>query len=429
MVGGLSNSFNGLVIAADNDKRSFAIGDVPALYAIGIAALYLRMVLESTVIFDVDELLSDAIMAISIILLLLHCLINLDKYGKNAFGIVVILAYLAYNYVRTGETLAFVSALILVSSSTAGKPRQLVTCWVLATSILLLTLSCLYVLTLMLSPASITLMTRFIDGYRLVYRHAIFFGHPNMTAATFMMLSSAILYLRMGRIGLFDIVRSVFLAVAIYVVTNSRTSAYLQIASPFIFFLQQSTGILCKKWARRCLAALPPVMFAIVYLVSGPLYRDSIGLALSTRVWLWHSCYANQGITFLGQRFQQAYTLTVEGWYGSATTLDNFYAFGLYVAGIIWSLLFCLVIYRATQFEDGQASAALPIIILSLAFGLTEVHVLDFVCTPSLLVLSPVVLPNSGRHSQHVRWRMPVRSMQIEGFRDGYKIDGYGNDR
>lgn len=134
-------------------------------------------------------------------------------------------------------------------------------------------------------------------------------------------------------------------------------------------------------------------LFFIVYLLAGPLYSDSLGQALTGRVSLWHYCLENQGVTLFGQFFVPTKSIGTNGWTFYYTTLDCAYASGLLVLGLCFSAFFCSCVYRRVKKNDPQLASELPLILVMLLFGFTEVHVFSIVICAPLLLLSGGILP------------------------------------
>ncbi|MBR3258925.1 MAG: hypothetical protein IKF96_08060 [Eggerthellaceae bacterium] len=382
--------------------------ETQGLFVLGFALLYFKFFFQQTTFFEIDGFLDSALLLFGALFLLLHCAMHIREYGHSIFLLLVAFALTALVYVRTGETAPFVFTLVVASSATAGDLKRILKTWLIVTSILMALLCIMYSLLLAFDPGSLDFFYRKEHGAITATRYAFFFVHPNMPAAISLMIVCAALYLKRARIGIADVLLALLFAVLVYFLTRSRTSGALLLAAPFLFYLQQHTSVFNRKWVRALCAVLAPLLFIGIYLVSGPLYSDGIGSALNGRVWLWHACYQNQGLTLFGQHFVPATAVTVHGWNGVATTLDSFYANGLFVFGIAFSLLFCWAVARAFLKWDDGMGRAIPFLLVILAFGITEGHILNLVVCPLALLLGASVLPEreKGSKTEH---RQPLQ--------------------
>lgn len=138
---------------------------------------------------------------------------------------------------------------------------------------------------------------------------------------------------------------------------------------------------------------LPIVLFALVYVVAGPLYSDSLGSLFTGRISLWHYCLENQGLTLFGQRFVATQVTDETGYVYFFNTLDSAYAAGLLMFGLCFSAFFCWCVHSCMKRKDSSLASELPLTLAMLAFGFTEVHMFDPVICVALLFLSKGILP------------------------------------
>ena len=109
--------------------------------------------------------------------------------------------------------------------------------------------------------------------------------------------------------------------------------------------------------------------------------------------YIWLIVSDANSVTFFGQFFVPTKSICANGWTFYYTTLDCAYASGLLVLGLCFSAFFCSCVYRRVKKNDSQLASELPLILVMLLFGFTEVHVFSIVICAPLLLLSGGILP------------------------------------
>lgn len=366
------------------------------LFCVGFFILYAKVFSSLTTLFVLPQQLDSVLLASGSAFLLLHCLKNLSQYRERILLLAISLAAGVYIYRVTGETAPFIFILVVVSASTAGDGKWLIGLWIKTTGALIAFLGIVYIMVMIGDPDSLDVVYRNEAGVITRTRYSFFFRHPNLVSALCMMLVCTYLYLKSGRITGVTVVGSILFSTVVFSFTNSRTSFILACLSPFLFFLQQRRGFFGSRKGRKLMFALPVVLFALTFLLSGPLYSNEIGDLLTGRVWLWHVCFDNQGISLFGQPFQAIYAMTLYGYMGTAGTLDSFYASSLFVFGLLFCTIFCSFYWSCLMSLKSPLAPEHCILFLMLLFGVTEVHMLNLVVSPGILLLGQGLIKASG---------------------------------
>lgn len=357
------------------------------LFCIGFYLLYAKVFSSLTTLFTLPQLADNTLLVSGSAFLFLHCIKNLDRYKGRVVPLTISLIVGLYVYMATGETAPFIFILVAVSASTAGDGKWLIGLWIKVTGALIAFLAVAYIIVLIGDPDSLDVVYRSDDGVIARTRYSFFFRHPNLVSALCMMLICGYLYLRSGRITGVTVVGSILLSAIVFMFTDSRTSFLLSCLAPFLFLIQQRTGFFGRRRGRRLMLALPVMLFILTLLVSGPLYSSTLGDLLTGRVWLWHVCFDNQGVSFFGQPFRSVSAVTLYGYTGTASTLDSFYASSLFVFGLLFCAVFCSFYWSCLMSLKSTLAPEYCILLVMLLFGITEVHVLNLVASPGMLLL------------------------------------------
>lgn len=373
------------------DKTS-ALLKLPVAFTIGFFFIYAKSFIGMTPLVSIPDALDKILLFIGALLLSFHIVLHIDQYGKRLIPLCLVLVACAYSYVRSGETAPITVSLVVISAATVGDIKAFVRLWFNATLFFTLFLVGVFILTAVFDPENLS-RTISLRGDGLVVRYAFSFYHPNMAAAIVMMLCGVYMYLHYSFLNARTYAGVIAIAVVMLFVTGSRTSFILTLIEVLLFYRQRKRNMLDQRWLRSLIAVLPVFIFLGVLLVSGPLYTTSLGELFTGRVTLWYRCFLNQGVSLFGQPFEATAYTTLAGWTYYYTTLDCAYASGLFVLGLAFSAFFCWCIYTRVKRADASLSAELPLIIVMLIFGITEVHVFNVVICAPLLLISGGVLP------------------------------------
>ena len=373
-------------------KMANSVLNLPASFAIGFIVLYVRSVLSVTTIVNVPDSVDGLMLLAGSIFLLFHCISNYNIYkGYHIFAIVVLcIGFLSY--LRSGETVPFVVVLTVLAAAVVDDIDNVVRLWLGCTVALMTFLMALFTIVMIIDPQSIKFVIRLSEDGVSRQRFSFFFSHPNMFGAIVLMACSAFVYLNQNRIGPIHYVFLFCTAGFVFFASGSRTSSFLIVLLVFISFLQKSKGIFDSVGVRRLVGILPIAAFAAILLVSGLLYRDSLGSLLTGRVALWHACFANQGVSLFGQVFVPSTSVGPNGWVYYYSTLDCAYAQGLYVLGVAFSLWFSWAVWKCAICETCDSGRVLPALLVMILFGITEVHIFTFsICYVLLLLGKPLL--------------------------------------
>ncbi|MDN0064729.1 hypothetical protein [Collinsella ihumii] len=386
-----------------------SILQLSATFVVGFLCIYIRSFFSMTSLLVLPELLDDGLLLLGSIFLLFHVLFHSKEYGKRIIPLLLIIIACAYAYLASGETIPLTVTLCIIAAATAGNVRDIAKLWFAVTAMSVAYLVVVSGITAILEPDRLSYSYRYAGG---TARFSFFFSHPNMFAAIVMMMCGIYMYLRYEWLRFSSFVVLALIAAATFLFTDSRTSFTLTLLEIICFAVQRERGLFSGRWVTHFVGVMPILLFVLVYLISGPLYRDSLGSLLTGRVSLWHNCFVTQGITILGQQFEPSRIVSSTGWVSYFGTLDCVYASGLYVFGLVFSGFFCWCVFARTRREDSRLGIELPLILVLLLFGVTEVHALNPVLCVPLLFLAGGILPKESHHA----WR-PVLSNQAKSSR------------
>lgn len=374
------------ILTEGNARRRSRKGlaGLPGVFTLGFILSYLKGFLSTVATVDLPPLIDNMLLFAGLFFLLLYLVGNAHKLGKRLYLSLAILAAMAACYVFSSDSSPFFACLVFFCVASLSDIRPLIRLWFWMTLGLVLFNSLVYGVQLLTGDAEV--FYRFDEG-ALTARYGLGFVHPNMAGAYLFWLCGCGLFCRFGKQGLADIVVVEAVALFTIFVVDSKTSGYLTAALPVMFALQQQWVIFTRnRIIRAALGILPVVLFALTYLLAGPLYNQDLGELFTGRPWLWHVCLDNQGLTIFGQKFEVASAIGTGGFTWDATTLDSFYANGLMVSGLLFSSLFCFAVFRHCKSNGPLLAAEMPFLVLALLFGFTEGHLVD-ICLGFPLIL------------------------------------------
>ncbi len=378
---------------AINIKSSHPVLSLPASFAIGFCVLYLRSVFTITTIVSLPDAVDKLMLLAGSLFLIFHCIAHADSYKGRCLFVIASLCIGLICYVESGESSPFAVMLTVLSAATVDDVDDVVRFWLGCTATLIALLVILFAIEMVIDPQGLKFTARLSDAGNVIrQRSAFFLSHPNMFGAITLMACSAFVYLKQNRIGFVHYALLVCVAAFVLLASDSKTSSLLIILLVAFSALQKRKGIFDGSRMRKLVGLLPIAAFAIVLLISGPFYRDSLGGLLTGRVSLWHACFENQGLSLLGQEFLPSTSVGSDGFVHYYTTLDCAYAQGLYVLGIAFSLWFAWAVWMCATGDSVEPGRALPALLIMLLFGITEVHIFTFaICYVILLLGKPIL--------------------------------------
>lgn len=361
---------------------------LPACFALGFSALYLRNLLLVLTPVHIPDYVDKAILVAGLLFLLMHCLGRLDDYEGSIVIAGAAVFFSAISYLLSGETSPLVSCIVIVAAATAGAPKRLIRFWFVLTVASLLFVAAVYITTFAISPNSIKIIYR--DDLSMTPRFDFFYSHPNGFAIMACMLCATAIYLKGESCRFIDYSAAFFFDLMVFMITDSRTSCVL-LAMVLVahFYLKGSTDR-ARGIMSLFVSGLPFVLLFLTYLLSGPLFSESIRDLFSSRIGLWHSCSLNQGVTLFGQRFLPSFTVEANGWLRYYSTLDSFYASCLFVYGVPFTAFFFVTATRSLRRADEFSMTLL--FFLFFAIGWSEGHLTNLAYCSPLLAMGAGVL-------------------------------------
>lgn len=368
-----------------------------ALFYLGFALLYVKTMASETTLVVFPDTVDAGLLLASACFLLLHCLKRYADFSRPLLLMLLVAIFLCFNYCSSGLTTPVTAFLFIAAASFGVDKKKFVSIWFAVTGFLFIGLVTFYML-LYLSGSDLAASVIRSTSEGDVVRLSFFFRHPNGAAAVAMMLVGAMLYLRSGKKLKFTHYAFVLLAALLVLyLTDSRTSALLTIALVPLYLIYQNTTFFNYKVVRNAIAVMPIVLIAMVYFLAGPLYSSAVAPMFTGRVWLWHTILVDSGVTLLGREFVPVTAVSYLGsWKAVAYTLDSFYASCLLVMGIVASALFCWAVFRSVRAACGGEIAFLPLIVVLLLHGFTEVGVLTVAISFPIIFLSIAFRTNEG---------------------------------
>lgn len=373
----------------NNSLSTLSMESDKFLYYVGFVLLYVRDLASYITFIVIDEAISNTLLIVGCLFLLIfifsHSLESIRALLMSFITLIIPLIC----YIKSGETAPLTTALVLNAVVHMKNPMDVLRFWVGLSFAIIIFLFFGYMLLALIDNSTIPVFYREYASMPSGVRHSLFFAHPNVIAAFLLMVVSGWLYLNYNKIGIVHIMVALFVGIFILFYINSRTSGILLLALTTLLAVNKKTELLCKKRLGFIISVMPILMFIAVYLISGILYSDRIGQLLTGRPSLWHACYENQGISLFGQEFQATYSVDANGWIQYFTTLDCYYASGLYVLGLAVSLMSCYVFYKASKrYSMHGNGAAMAVLLVLVLFGLCEVHACDIFISGPLLLLA-----------------------------------------
>lgn len=357
---------------------------MPAAFLIGYLTLFIRNYLLILQVNPLPDLIDKALLLTGFLFLFLHVLSNLECYSGAVFLLLVIIGLMGLAYIKSGETSPLVAIAVIIASATFDDTNSLAKMWLAITAFAVVFTVFVYITTALISPLDIKLFTRTTDS-SVTIRYGFYFCHPNLFAAIVAMMLACLMLLKSNTQNVLAVLFSLVLMTVVYFFTDSRTPYYLLIIAAILFLAMPFLDPKVVKLIKLASAILPIALLLVVYLLSGPLFSDSIRDLFSARIGLWHSCYINQGISFFGSRFVPTISVEANWFLRLYTTLDSFYASCLFVYGIPFSLSFLLFNYLAARSGDDANIAIL--FLLFFAEGFTEGHLTNLIFGLPILLM------------------------------------------
>ena len=261
-----------------------SILQLPALFLIGFICIYIKTFVSSTSLITLPDAFDKCLFFSGVAFLSLHIISKSKSYGRRFIPLLLVLLSTIYTYFVSGETAPLSVSLIVIAAATAGSRKSLVNMWLVTTVSLSLFAISAYGLTAILDPNNLPYVLRWENGVQSSVRFTFFFAHPNMMAAIVMMMCGAYMYLNYDRLLFRTYAVVLTIDLLLFLFTDSKTSTALIAFMIACFVAQKQWGIFEYSGLRKFVAILPIALFGLVYVIAGPLYRDSLGRFLTGRV-------------------------------------------------------------------------------------------------------------------------------------------------
>ncbi len=342
------------------------------LFFVGLYILMFRMIFNSVTFIELSELTQNLLLLSGSLCLLLKILTDSERLSK-ILKYLCILIVLFLNYLLCGESIVFITFLIIIASKNIELKKILkVMCVTL--SALLLTLVLVYLVAYIFDAELLHYNIRKVEGTDQV-RHTFFFKHANVFSSILCWTYFMYLYYKYEKIGALDKIILCLIALFIYIFPNSRTTAIIMILFLFVLwgykkfkdtkimmFIIKNIWIICILVSIVCLALHENTVV------------QKIDTILSGRINAGYYAYNIFGITWFGRKFPVNYALQVSQtkWIMNLV-IDNLYYRLILVYGIVMLLFLTYMITKVISNEvKNKNEKNVVFLILLCLFGLME---------------------------------------------------------
>ena len=345
-----------------------------SLFIIAFTLLYIREAFRLQQIVELPELVDRAFYLFGIIIMLLVDLMRLRGIPLNDLlirGILLLCGVLSYLF--SGDTVGLSLMVVIVGVASVGSIDTVISYWSLLTLLTIASVIIFFFIEVLSGSNNVPLFFQrgVSDAQK---RLSLGFEHPNSFASLCLMLIIAVWKRDSGDRVNKKAFLFYFLSIVVYFLTRSRVALLLSLFYISMRIIIQKSSVVNKQVFkfRKILFLAPALLFAVTYLLAGPLYDDRLAVLFTNRVRLWHSFYLGHGLTLFGQPFESSQYVTQSGIVLFSSTLDSAYAYCLFVGGcaIGMSLIFLLILYskKVAQEDTWQIVGLLVVLML----GFTE---------------------------------------------------------
>lgn len=355
------------------------IKKIELLYFSAVIMLLVRNIIQVSTLIDIKStsVFFDVLLFFAYILLFIKIIYKESIKRLVVYAIIIFLALISYASSKMTDYLSLV--LLVIGAKGIDIKKIVKVCfsfYAIALGIHILA----YLITMFVDPTNIKIVHR--DE---IERYAFFLGHPNSFAAILAWTNIMYLYLRYDKLKIRDYILTISVALFIYFVPNSRTSAILLIVFIVMILMFKKNIKFIIKLGRFAIPVLAVTMIALFLVYNMSPIIDKLDGILNARIKLGLAIYENYGITLFGEYIPFGQELSSVYKYGlTKLTIDSAYYSLLFSYGIINTLVF-LFIYTKLSFKKGLENKKILFLVIWAFYAVTETLALNpLLCFPLL---------------------------------------------
>jgi len=355
------------------------IKKIELLYFSAVIMLLVRNIIQVSTLIDIKStsMFFDVLLFSAYILLFIKIIYKENIKRLIVYAIIIFLALISY---ASSKMTDYLSLVLLVIGAKGIDIKKIVKVCFSFYAITLGVHIIAYIITMLVDPASIEIVHR--DE---VERYSFFLGHPNSFAAILAWTNIMYLYLRYDKLKIRDYILTILVALFIYFVPNSRTSAILLIVFIIMILMFKKNIRFIIKLGRFAIPVLAVTMIALFLVYNMSPIIDKLDGILNARIKLGLAIYENYGTTLFGEYIPFGQELSSVYKYGlTKLTIDSAYYSLLFSYGIINTLVF-LFIYTKLSFKKGLENKKILFLVIWAFYAVTETLALNpLLCFPLL---------------------------------------------
>ena len=355
------------------------IKKIDLIYFCAIGIILVNYYLGISNLIEWSEDISDFFNLIAYVLLFLKIIYKESIMKLILYGVIIILSLCGY--LNSGMTVLITLILVVIASKNIDLNRIIIFIFSISLVTLLVHIF-LYIFNLIFSPDSLEIIYRYDRP-----RYNFYLGHPNNFGAIVAWTTLMYFYLKYEKINVWDNLIGILIALFLYVVPNSRTSAMLIIITLILMFLYKKDFKIIINFSKITIPVsfIAILFFSITYDVNP--FSEQLDKFFSSRIRLGAAIYENYGIHLLGESIPVGELVTNSYKYGlTALTVDSAYQSLIFFYGIINSFIF-LVAYTYLNFKKGIEIKKILFLTVWALFAITESMALNpLICFPLLFI-------------------------------------------
>ena len=355
------------------------IKKVELLYFLAICMLLIRSILQVSTLINISSssIFFDVLLFTAYALLFIKIIYKESIKNLIIYAIIISLAIFAYIHSKMTDYLTLVLIVIATKDIEIRKIIKFVfVFYVIALAIHIIA----YLITMFIDSSSIQVIHR--DDIK---RYSFFLGHPNSFAAILAWTNIMFLYLKYEKLKAWDYIVTILVALFIYFVPNSRTSAILLIVFIAMILLFKKNIKIIIKFGKISIPLIAIIMFGLFLAYNMTPIIDKIDGILNARIKLALAIYENYGISLFGVYIPFGQELSTVYKYGlTQLTVDSAYYSLLFSYGVVNTLIF-LIIYTRLNFKKNFENKKILFLTIWSFYAVTETLALNpLLCFPLL---------------------------------------------
>ena len=352
--------------------------------------LLIRSILQVSTLINISSsnIFFDVLLFTAYALLFIKIIYKESIKKLIIYAIIILLAIFAYMHSKMTDYLTLVLVVIATKNIEVKKIVKFVfVFYVVALSIHIIA----YLVTMVIDSSSIQVIHR--DDIK---RYSFFLGHPNSFAAILAWTNIMYLYLKYEKLKAWDYIITFLIALFIYFVPNSRTSAILLVVFIAMIILFKKDIKIIIKFGKISIVLMAIIMFCLFLAYNMTPVIDKIDSILNARIKLALAIYENYGISLFGEYIPFGQELSSVYKYGlTQLTIDSAYYSLLFSYGVVNTLIF-LIIYTRLNFKKNFENKKILFLTIWSFYAITETLALNpLLCFP--LLFATELLENRRR--------------------------------